>query len=251
MNTQIITVTIQKGGTGKTTTCAALAQAAASRGLKVLAIDLDPQANLSFALDAPEGKAGAYELLEEGAAAADLIQTTPQGLDVITGSRDLATISTGRGSARRLQLALIPLIGRYDLIFIDGPAKEGELLYNALQASTGVIIPSQTDIFNLGQGLAETTEAVDQIKDSNPFLEVLGLIVTRYDSRSTHSKQLHEMLIEAAAARGIPYLGTVRISSASQEAITLQQSLYTYAPRSAAAISYMQILDKITESSGA
>lgn len=247
MKTQIITVTISKGGTGKTSTVTALAQAAAQKGLKVLAADLDPQANLTFALDAQAAQAGAFELLEDGADVHELIQTTPQGIDIISGSRDLAAITTSRGSARRLQRALFPLIGKYDLIFIDGPAKEGELLYNALQASTGVIIPSMTDAFNLGQGLNETLETIGQIRRTNPQLEILGLIVTRYDGRSTHSKQLREMLIEAAAARDIPYLGTVRVSSASQEAITLQQSLYTYAPRSAAAISYMQILDKILE----
>ena len=133
---QIITVAIQKGGTGKTTTAAAVVQAAAYRGRSVLAIDLDPQGNLSFTLAADTSKPGSYDLLG-GAAAADLIQHKP-GYDVIPASWNLSTITSGRGSARRLQKAIEPLKKEYDLIVIDTPPTAGELQYNALQAATGL-----------------------------------------------------------------------------------------------------------------
>ena len=87
---QIITAAVIKGGTGKTTTAAALAQAAVQAGKKVLAVDLDPQANLSFFIGADQNAPGSYQLLH-GTDAAQLIQTTDQGIDAIAASPDLAT----------------------------------------------------------------------------------------------------------------------------------------------------------------
>ena len=151
---KVITVAIQKGGTGKTTSAAILAQAAASRALQVLAIDLDPQGNLSFALGAnPAAETGtAYNLLM-GRPAAECIHTTAQGLDIIPADRDLAAITSGTGSARRLREALRPVREWYDLIIIDTPPTAGELQYNALMAADGLIIPLQADAYNLQSAL--------------------------------------------------------------------------------------------------
>ena len=145
---KVIAVAIQKGGTGKTTTAAAIAQAATYKGQKVLAIDLDPQGNLSFALAAEMNRRGSYDLLQ-GTPAADLIQKSRQGMDIIPASWNLSTVTSGKGSARRLQKAIEPLKKDYDLIVIDPPPTAGELQYNALQAATGLIIPLQADIYNL------------------------------------------------------------------------------------------------------
>ena len=73
----------------------------------------------------------------------------PQGADVIAASWNLSTITTGRGTARRLQRALEPVKENYDLITIDTPPTAGELQYNAMQAATGLIIPLQADIYNM------------------------------------------------------------------------------------------------------
>ena len=124
----IYTIATQKGGTGKTTTAAALAQAAAYKGKSCLAIDLDPQANLTYCLAADETQPGSYDLLH-GAAASQVTQTTAQSIDVISASPDLQTETSSRGSARRLQKALAPLKDQYDVIIIDTPATAGELQY--------------------------------------------------------------------------------------------------------------------------
>ena len=123
---QIITVAVIKGGTGKTTTAAALAQAAAKAGQRVLAIDLDPQANLTFFLGADQNSGGSYQLLQ-GADPAQLIQDTAQGISVISGSPDLATERTKPGSAKRLQDALQAVRKDFDFIFVDTPPQMGEL----------------------------------------------------------------------------------------------------------------------------
>ena len=102
----ITAVTVQKGGVGKTTTAAILAQAAAYRGARTLAIDIDPQANFSLAVGAQiSTEAGnSYNMLT-GAPAADQIQRTTQGIEAIPAGRALATLTSGKGSARRLQEA--------------------------------------------------------------------------------------------------------------------------------------------------
>lgn len=240
----VITIAIQKGGTGKSTTAAVLAQAAAHDGRKVLAIDLDPQGNLSFALAADTSRPGSYDLLQ-GSAPAQLIQRSGQGMDVIPANWNLATVTSGRGSARRLQTALKPVRKKYDYIIIDTPPTAGELQYNALQAADGLIIPLQADIYNL-QSLYQITGTAQQIQGSNPALSVLGYVLTQYDGRSTITRQMKDTIEAKAAGMNVPYLGTIRAAVAVKEAATLQRSLYDYAPKSKPAQDYMELYNKIT-----
>ena len=242
---QIITVGNQKGGTAKTATAAAIAQAGAAHGLKVLAIDLDPQANLSFALRADTRSKGSYELLE-GEPARQTIQDTAQGIAAIASSRNLATVKTTPGSAKRLQKALQPIRSIYDLIVIDTPPTAGELLYNALQASTGLIIPLQADIFGL-QGLYQIADTAKQFTQSNPELKVKGFVLTRYDSRSTLTRTMKDTITAKAAELGIDCLAEIREGIAIKEAAALQQSLFEYAPNSKPAQDYMKLYEMIME----
>lgn len=244
----IYTIATQKGGTGKTTTAAALAQAAAYKGKSCLAIDLDPQANLTYCLAADETQPGSYDLLH-GAAASQVTQTTAQSIDVISASPDLQTETSSRGSARRLQKALALLKDQYDVIIIDTPATAGELQYNALQAADRLIIPLEADAFNL-QSLRQITEAAAQISDSNPDLQIAGVLLTQYDPRPVINRQLREMLQENAAAQGIPFLGTVRKAVAVKEAAALQVSLFDYAPKCKPAADYMNIYEQLEKQEG-
>lgn len=244
---RILTLAVQKGGTGKTATAAALAQAAVYRGHRALAIDLDPQGNLSFALAAETtpGIGNAYNLLT-GDPAESLIQTTEQGLDVIPAAWDLSTISSGRGTARRLQRALEPIKEKYDLIIIDTPATAGELQYNALQAATGLIIPLQADILSL-QSLYQITDTARQVQQNNPGLIIDGFILTQYDGRSTIVRTMRETITRRAEEIGVPFLGAIRAAVAVKEATALQQSLFRYAPKSKPAADYLDLYDKLTE----
>lgn len=242
---KIITVTTQKGGTGKTTTAAALTQAASYKGMRALAIDLDPQGNLSFALAADTSRPGSYDLLT-GRPAAELIQQSGQGMDVIPASWNLSTITSGKGTARRLERALEPIKEKYDVIVVDTPSKVGELQYNALQAATGLLIPLQADIYGV-QSLYQTIDTAVQFQSSNPNLTIKGLILTQYDQRSTISKQLKESITNSAAEMNVPYLGAVRAAVAVKEAAALQQSLFEYAPKSKPAADYLQIFNSIMQ----
>ena len=241
---QIITVANQKGGTGKTATAAALLQAATKSEQRALAIDLDPQCNLSFALDAAGGGGTSLDLLE-GTPARRLIQSV-NGIDIIPASWSLATIKSAPGSAKRLEKALQPIKSKYDLIIIDTPPTVGELQYNALQASTGLLLPLQADIYSL-QGLYQIADTAAQFKKSNPALTITGVIITRYNGRSTIAKQMQQTIADTAANLDIPYLGTIREGIAIQEAAALKANLFDYAPTSKPAQDLMQLYKTITE----
>lgn len=239
----IYSILIQKGGTGKTTTAAALAQAAAFKGKKALAVDMDPQGNLSYALAADPNRPGVFEILH-GMPAAEAIQTTPQGVNVLTARPQLQTEKTAQGSARRLQAALQPIAGQYDYIFIDTPATAGELQYNALQAAQGIIMPIQADAYNL-QSLYQTLRTAAQIRASNPEMKTAGVIFTMYDGRPKINRKMREVISTKCTAEGAPVLGTVRKACAITEAAALQLSIFEYAPRSTAASDYLEILEKL------
>jgi len=241
---RIITVAFQKGGVGKSTTASALVQAAAHKGKRVLAIDADPQGNFSYSLGAASGGAGTLELIEGTASAEELIQTTQQGVDVIPANWELASVKSGKGSARRLSQALIPIKERYDICIIDTPTAAGELQYNALMAADGLIMPMQANAYNL-QTLYQMADTVAEVKKSNTDLCILGFILTQFSDRTTLAKQMQETIIEEADALGIPYLGTIRKAVAVEEAAALQQSLYEYAPNSKPASDYMRLFESI------
>lgn len=240
---KILTVSIQKGGCGKTSTAAVLAQAAAAKGKRALAVDLDPQANLTLALGGEAGKGGSYQLLT-GEPAAEHIRKTGTGVDLIPAGRGLAAITSSRGSARRLQAALKGIRDQYDLIILDTPSPPGELVYNALQASDGLVIPAEADIYNL-QSIYQTVDMARQFQKSNPGLDILGLILTKFDKRSTLSKQMRDTILEQISNMGVPFLGTVRMGIAIKEAAALRTSLYSYAPKSNPAVDYMEIYEAI------
>lgn len=242
---QILTTAVIKGGTGKTTTAAALAQAAAAAGKEVLAIDLDPQANFTFFIGADQNTPGSYQLLH-GAEPGQLIQQTAQGIAAIAASPDLATERTTPASAKRLQQAIEPLKGEFDLIIIDTPPQMGELTFNALQAATGLIIPLETDNSSL-QGLYQITDIAHQMQRSNPALSIIGVILTRYDNRPKLNRYLRDVIADKGQEIGAPFLMGIRPGIAIREAQAMQQSIFDYAARSKPAQDYKTLYEMIRE----
>ena len=244
---RVIMIATIKGGTGKTTTTAALAQAAAATGKLVLAIDLDPQCNLTAILDAERSSedAGAYAILH-GKPVVDEIQHTSQHSDVIAGSPALAVEQTTSSSSTRLRAALEPVRDCYDLIFIDTPPHMGELVYNALYAADGLIITAEPDIGSL-QGLTYTLSVAHRMRDYNKALHVIGTVMTKYNSRTNLSRYLYNELSEKGDELDAPLLGVIRNGVAIKEAQYMQKSLFEYAPKSKPAIDYMELYKTITK----
>ena len=246
---RIISVANQKGGTAKTSTAHALATGAAYKGKRSLAIDFDPQGNLSFTMGADASRAGAYELMKQQAKAAQIVQYTSQG-DIIPASLNLAAadieFSGKPGRDFFLQAALEPLQDAYDVVVIDTPPTLGTLLVNALTASDEVIIPMNADILSL-QGLYQLAETIDQVKSfCNKGLKVTGILLTRYSGRTVLARDIKETIEAKCAELGIPVLNTViRDGVAVREAQTTQESLFAYAPNSNPAKDYLQLFDEI------
>ena len=239
---KVYAVAIQKGGTAKTTTAAILAAAAASKGKKVLVIDLDPQANLTFTLGADANQQGSYEVITGTTSAADAIQHV-NGIDIIAASWNLATIKMD-DNAKRLHDALEPIKKKYDIVFIDTPPTIGALQFNALMAATGLIIPLEADIYNL-QSLYQIAETANRIQQKNTALKDLCFILTKFDNRSTLTRQMQQTITVKANSLNIRYIGSVRPAIAVKEAATLQKSIYEYAPKSKPAQDYLAILEQI------
>lgn len=240
---QVITIAEIKGGTGKTTTAAALAQAAIKDNKKVLLIDLDAQANLTSLFGADATAPGAWNLLQ-GFPALELIQPTDFNIDIIAGAPDLAAETPAKGSIYRLEAAIMPLLPLYNLIIIDTPPAFGEMTYNALQASNGLVIALEANISAL-QGFYLITDLAKDARKHNKKLKVLGAVITRYNPRPVLSRQIKDIIEEKAKAVKCPILGEIRQGIAIQEAQAYQKNLFDYAPRSKAAQDYKELYTKL------
>ena len=244
----VITVANQKGGQSKSTTAQALIAGATARGIKALAIDLDPQANLTFSMDGRQNVAGSYELITGKAAAADLIQHTAQG-DLIAASTMLAsadTLLTGNARVAAVNEAIGSIRRKYKLIVIDTPPTLGTMLLNALAASDSVVIPITVDIWSL-QGLYLLTDTIRQTQEKyNKKLDISGVLFTRYNTRTVIDRDLADVIKKKCREMQVPvFRTTIRNGVAVREAQLQRESLFTYAPKSKPAQDYNKLLDEL------
>ena len=240
----VIAVAIIKGGTGKTTTAAALLQAAVYDKKRALAVDLDPQANLTACLAASADQEGAWHLLH-GSPAHACFEHTKQGIDVIGASSRLATETSCPGSAQRLRRGLEPILSEYDLVIIDTPPTMNELTYNALFATDEVLIPVEADSGSV-QGLYQITDIAKQVAvNSSGRTNLLGQVVTRFSKQATLSNLMLERLQSIGKDIGVPVLATIRQGIAIREAQALGKSLYQYKPTSHPAEDYLYLYAEI------
>ena len=244
----IITIANQKGGVGKTTTAHAMSTGLSYKGYKTLAVDIDPQSNLTYTMNADENAPGVYELLKGSISPLEAIQHAEQG-DIISGSlmlsgADMEFSDTGREYL--LSEALDSLRANYDFIIIDSPPTLGILTINALTAAHDLIIPMGADAYSL-QGLAQLNATISKVKKRcNSALNVAGLLITRYSGRAILSQELRET-IEGKAARAVGtsvFQAIIREGIAIKEAQTQQASLYVSAPKSNAAGDYLTFIDE-------
>ena len=245
----IIAIANQKGGQGKTTTAQAIATKATSDGKKSLAIDLDPQGNLTFSMGLNGTDAGAYELLTGQLKPEQLIHHTPQG-DIIPSGINLATADTnlaGENRHKALADALKQIKKKYDLITIDCPPTLNILLINALTAADKVIIPLTADMYAL-QGLYQLKQSIQAAQKINSHLTIGGVVFTRHSTRTILSRDLTDVIINKCTELDIPvYKTVIHEGIAIREAQTHRESIFDYAPKSKPAQDYVQLIKEKRE----
>jgi chromosome partitioning protein len=223
-----IAVLSQKGGTGKTTAVRHLTEAFRDGGLRVLAIDLDPQGNLSdyFDID-PEAEPTIGDVLGGRAELADAIHD-----DVVPANLSLAEAELGlagrMGRELTLRKALSGADAGYDVVFVDCPPALGLLTVNALVAADYALLSSEAQYFAL-QGVEQALEVIELARDSlNPSLVWLGVLFNIADMRTVHSREAFESLREHVGDKLLAH--SVRQSIAYAESAERAVSIYEHRP---------------------
>jgi chromosome partitioning protein len=243
---RIISLSNQKGGVGKTTTAINLAASLAEYGRKVLAVDFDPQGALSAGLgvrthDVPT----IYDLMLGTVKNPNevIVQTAFENLDVIPANIDLsaAEVHLINEVARESILArvLAKVANQYDVILIDCQPSLGLLTVNALTAAHGVLIPLECEFFAL-RGVALLVETIEKVKDRlNPAIELDGILATMYDSRTLHSREVLERVVETFGEKVLETVigRTVKFPDANVAGAPIT----AFAPEHSAAEAYRQL----------
>jgi chromosome partitioning protein len=200
---KILTITNQKGGVGKTTTCVNLAASLAAMKKRVLMVDLDPQGNATMGsgVDKHELEHSSYEVLTgQCDVRAAILKKLPVKYDVIGANGDLtaAEVELLQMPRRefRMKMALLEIADEYDFILMDNPPSLNLLTVNALAASSGVMIPMQCEYYAL-EGISALVGTIDKInKRLNPALKIEGILRTMFDPRMSLTKDVSTHLVE-------------------------------------------------------
>ncbi len=240
----VIVVTNQKGGVGKTTTCAALTGIFRALDKRVLAIDMDPQGNLSFSLGADDDGYTIHDVMTGGCDIRDAVKTTPI-CDVITSNILLSGSELELTNERRefiLKDILKIVKYSYDYVIIDTPPALSILTINAYTAADDLIIPMTPEILSL-QGIAQLKDTILAVKKYyNKRLNIRGILLTKYVKRQQLASEVEEMVEIVAEQLHTQVLDTkISVSVAVAEAPAHQEVITTYSPGCRAAKDYMQL----------
>lgn len=243
----VIALANQKGGVAKTTSTVNLGAALREHDLRVLAIDVDPQGNLTMSqgIDTEGLEKSMYDVLVHRTPIDEVIHR--RELDVAAATIDLAgaemALSTMIGRERALHRALDAVRERYDYILIDTPPSLGLLTINALTASEAVIVPVQCEYLSL-RGLLQLERTLEMIRENlNPDVRIMGILPTLFDARTHHGKESIEVLRENFG--DLVFDTVVRKTIKFAEAPVGGTSVLKYDPRGRGAESYRALAREV------
>jgi len=236
-----IAVLSQKGGTGKTTMVRTLTDVFRRVGLSTLAVDLDPQGNLSDYLDVdPEASPTVGDVLSGRARAPDAVHDGIIPANLGLAESELA-MSGKMGRELTLRRALREVDGGYDVVLIDCPPALGLLTVNALVAADYALLSAEAQYFAM-QGVEQALEVIELARENlNPDLEWLGVILNIADMRTRHSREAFDSLREHFGEKLVPQ--TIRQSIAYAESAERAQSILDFRPD--LGVDYLQVADEL------
>lgn len=246
----------QKGGVGKTTSTINLGAALAEYGRRVLLVDLDPQGALSAGLGVAHHDLDltVHNLLIGSKVSIDdvLMKTRVDNLDLLPSNIDLSAaeiqLVNEVGREQSLGRALHAIRDRYDYILIDCQPSLGLLTVNALACSDGVIIPMECEYFSL-RGLALLNDTVEKVRDRlNPRLTLSGIVVTMFDARLLHSRQVMARVVEVFG--DLVYDTAISRTVRFPDASVAGEPITTWAPKSGGAEQYRAMAREVIHRSG-
>ena len=247
--TQIITVTNQKGGVGKTTPAAALVCGLHQRGAKVLGLDLDPQGNLGFNLGLDIGTGSTiYDVIKGSCSIEDAIVPSDYG-DVLPSDIMLSAAEVEFTMPRReflLYEQLAAVRSQYDFIIIDTPPALNVLTVNAYVASDGLIVPMEAEVLSL-VGITQLQETIETVRSTfNPHLKVLGILLNKFNPRLTLSRDILELAEEVARQLDSQvFPSKIRRGVGVAMAPAHGQTVLTFRPRSRPAQDFQDMVDMV------
>lgn len=248
----VISVALQKGGVGKSTTAQALASTLGFKHKKVLLIDMDSQGNVTYSSGVDSPQLTITDVLGEDCRPDEALIHCKY-YDLLASDSYLANVEMTEGVEPTLLKDVIePIKDNYDFIIIDTPPALGNLSFNSLVASDYVIIPTEPRPFAL-QGLGALHSTIEKVKNSlNSNLKVLGILLIKYSNRTVLNRDIRDMIEDYAKQMNtIVFCTSIREGIAVAEAQTVREPLIDYAKSSKPNIDYKafttELLQKIGE----